>query len=189
MSRIVDVEPLLKKYDRLNEGTEFSPIHFINDLMVLKQLLYTEKEELLRVGKGAVKSRQGRFVIYDVEWLKEHFYSTEEKIYGQPKQPCEDCISREALLSKIKEVCFSEDWVQFRSDYGSNGQRDFLINYIEQLPPVTPERPKGKWIEIEIDAGEFIYKCTECGMRVINPYKYCPNCGSYNGGKEDEVND
>lgn len=37
MSRIVDIEPLLKKYDRLNEGTEFSPIHFINDLMSLEQ--------------------------------------------------------------------------------------------------------------------------------------------------------
>lgn len=37
MSRIVDIEPLIKKYDRLNEGTEFSPIHFINDLMSLEQ--------------------------------------------------------------------------------------------------------------------------------------------------------
>lgn len=88
MSRIVDIEPLLKKYDGMNEGTEFSPIHFINDLMALEQLLFTEKEELLRVGKGAVKARQGRFVIYDVDWLKENFYTTEEKIYGQPKQTC-----------------------------------------------------------------------------------------------------
>lgn len=38
MSRIVDIEPLLKKYDSMNEGTEFSPIHFINDLMSLEQL-------------------------------------------------------------------------------------------------------------------------------------------------------
>lgn len=38
MSRIVDIEPLLKKYDGMNEGTEFSPIHFINDLMSLEQL-------------------------------------------------------------------------------------------------------------------------------------------------------
>lgn len=37
MSRIVDIEPLLKKYDGMNEGTEFSPIHFINDLMSLEQ--------------------------------------------------------------------------------------------------------------------------------------------------------
>lgn len=37
MSRIVDVEPLIAKYDCMNEGTEFSPIHFINDLMALEQ--------------------------------------------------------------------------------------------------------------------------------------------------------
>ena len=36
MSRIVDIEPLLHKYDRMNEGTEFSPIHFINDLMAFE---------------------------------------------------------------------------------------------------------------------------------------------------------
>lgn len=47
-------------------------------------------------------------------------------------------------------------------------------------------RPNGKWIEIEIDAGEFIYKCTKCGMRVINPYKYCPNCGAEMGGGADD---
>lgn len=54
------------------------------------------------------------------------------------RQPCEDAVSRQAILSKIKKVCFSEDWLQFRVDNGSNGQRDFLINYIEKLPSVTP---------------------------------------------------
>ena len=38
MSRIVDIEPLLEKYDGMNEGTEFSPIHFINDLLALKEI-------------------------------------------------------------------------------------------------------------------------------------------------------
>ena len=51
--------------------------------------------------------------------------------------PCEDAVSREAILNKIKEVCFSKEWLQFRIDKGSNGQRDFLINYIRHLPSVT----------------------------------------------------
>ena len=54
---------------------------------------------------------------------------------------CEDAISRQAVLSKIKEVCFSEEWASFRVDNGSNGQRDFLINYIEQLQPVNQQEP------------------------------------------------
>lgn len=56
----------------------------------------------------------------------------------------EDAISRQAVLSKIKEVCFSEEWEQFRVDNGSNGQRDFLINYIEQLSSVSSSENPNK---------------------------------------------
>lgn len=45
-----------------------------------------EDMEVIQVSKGALKSRQGRFVIYDVDWLKKNFY-LEENLYGQPKQP------------------------------------------------------------------------------------------------------
>ena len=45
-----------------------------------------------------------------------------------------DYISRAAVLSKINEVCFSEKWLQFRVNKGSNGQRDYIINYIVDLP-------------------------------------------------------
>ncbi len=88
---------------------------------------------------------------------------------------CEDVISRQAVLSKIKEVCFSEEWIQFRVDKGSNGQRDFLINYIKQLPSVTPQQKKGQWI----DRNAFLlrYRCSECGWD-LEKYNYCPNCGA-----------
>ena len=49
-------------------------------------LAEAEDEEVIRVSKGVLKARTGRFVVYDAEWLKEHFYETEEKIYGQPKK-------------------------------------------------------------------------------------------------------
>ena len=62
------------------------------------------------------------------------------------QQPNEDCVSRQAVLDKIKEVCFSKEWAQFRINKGRNGERDFLIDYIEQLPPVTPTQ---RWIPIE----------------------------------------
>ena len=63
----------------------------------------SEDTEVIKVSKGTVKARQGRYVIYDVEWLKKHFYATEEKIYGQPKQPCDDAISREDAKSFLYE--------------------------------------------------------------------------------------
>lgn len=94
-------------------------------------------------------------------------------------EPCEDCISREEVQDLISR------WL---SDYLLDETREALetINYkIGDMPPVTPERPKGKWIKIEYDVCTFIYKCSKCGMRVVNPYKYCPNCGAEMGGEED----
>ena len=93
----------------------------------------------------------------------------------------EDCISRKAVLSKINEVCFSKEWLQFRADYGSHGQRDFLINYIEDLPHVTPSQKTGQWLNGELIpndiTGHWYAECSECGkMRIID--NYCPNCGS-----------
>ena len=83
------------------------------------------------------------------------------------KEPCEDAISKQAVLSKIKEVCFSKEWVQFRVDNGSNGQRDFLINYIKQLPPVTPQP---KWIPVSERLPE------SCGMYIVTRKIYdCPD--------------
>jgi len=101
----------------------------------------------------------------------------------QKFQPCEDIVSRSESIKKFNEVAYP-------IVHGiNNHDKGLTLTGIEQvmneMPPVQPDRPKGKWIEIEIDAGEFIYKCTKCGMRVINPYKYCPICGSYNGGEED----
>ena len=68
---------------------------------------------------------------------------------------------------------------------------------IEILPYAQPERKKGKWIPHIEKSREYIgtvlinveydyWLCDTCGYRVKNGqpmYNYCPNCGSYNGGK------
>ncbi len=97
------------------------------------------------------------------------------------QQPSEDAISRRAVLDKIKEVCFSEEWVKFRIDNGSDGQRDFLINYIKKLPVVTPQPKMGKWIYTGDYLTEGMLKCSECGEEIdISKlyYDFCPNCGA-----------
>lgn len=127
-----------------------------------------EDTEVIKVSKGAVKARQGRFVIYDVEWLKKNFYATEEKIYGQPKQPCEDCISRAEVQDLISR------WL---SDYLLDETREVLetINYkVGDMPSITPQRPKGKWILNDnqgIQAvGYLTYHCSECGREISSKY-------------------
>ena len=59
--------------------------------------------------------------------------------------PCPDVISREAVLNKINEICFSKEWTKFRVEYGSKGQIDNIINFVETLSPVTPQQ---KWIPV-----------------------------------------
>lgn len=92
---------------------------------------------------------------------------------------CDEAISREAVLSKIKEVCFSEEWLQFRIDNGSNGQRDYLINYIKQLSPVNPNK-YGKWKreEFTIETIKVAYFCDKCGRGSYSATRYCPSCGA-----------
>lgn len=101
-------------------------------------------------------------------------------------------IDKQAVLNKINEVCFSKEWLQFRVDNGSDGQRDFLINYIEQLPPVKPQPKVGHWISV--NNGKRIIlkdgmttesvKCSECDtwLTASDEYacngNYCPNCGA-----------
>lgn len=49
---------------------------------------------------------------------------TDKEIYQ--KQAARD------ILSMIEEVCFSKNFIEFRVNYGSNGQRNYIINYIKR---------------------------------------------------------
>lgn len=109
-------------------------------------------------------------------------------------QPSEDCISREEVQDLISR------WL---SDYLLDETREALetINYkVGDMPPVKPERPKGKWIEVDVHNVYAALKCSVCN-RVIapffkfgdysyeditKPYPYC-HCGAEMGGA-DETN-
>lgn len=62
---------------------------------------------------------------------------------------------------------------------------------IESLPSAQPERKKGKWLHDKDDTLLSGY-CSCCGWESIimetdvADMPYCPNCGSYNGGGDDE---
>lgn len=101
----------------------------------------------------------------------------------QPSEPrtnlaetSQDCISREEAINEA-------DNLSLETSYDNEKVEQML----RDLPPVKPKRPKGKWIEtpVENDIVPVVFKCSECGMRIVNPYKYCPNCGSYNGGEKE----
>ena len=91
-------------------------------------------------------------------------------------QPTEgDLISRQAVFDKT--IRRNGIWNHVTNSEGKNFEE--LINSIPATKPKV-----GKWIVFRCGDTD-TFKCSECGMRVINPYRYCPNCGSYNGGGED----
>lgn len=74
------------------------------------------------------------------------------------QESCDDCVRRQAVLDEIREVCFSkeQEWVDFRVSQGSNGQRDLIIKFIEDLPSVQP-KPE--------TVTDFADRCHECGAK------------------------
>lgn len=105
------------------------------------------------------------------------------------QQPCDDCISRENILDYIAKLL---------SGYLYEEERERLEDftaYIAEMPSVIPQRPNGKWNFI----GDQMFECSSCKraytqnqfeeLRIYTTDdllpKYCPNCGSYNGGGEE----
>lgn len=100
-------------------------------------------------------------------------------------QPCEDAISRQAVIdslhSKFADGFDSDRWWNSKS----------VLYAINKVPPVTPQPKTGHWIMS--DDGLYRPICDKCGAHPWKGYiptveeatevfKYCPSCGSYNGG-------
>jgi hypothetical protein len=93
------------------------------------------------------------------------------------KEPCEDCISRQAVIDTIETDC---SWDIF-NEWGSRTPTgECIINAIKSVPSVEPERKTGKWVHMvgwwECDQCHAEYTdMPTCMGKVI--YEYCPMCG------------
>lgn len=106
-----------------------------------------------------------------LEWLLQTHYK---------KEPCEDCISRQSVIEQLNVYCKNncryteaEQEVMCRAcDIGS------CIELIEDMPPVTLARPRGKWEYVQYDRQSIgNYHCSLCGC-IGEPTNFCPNCGA-----------
>ena len=81
------------------------------------------------------------------------------------QEPCEDCISRQAVLDKMKE----------RDEELSS----ICTKDIRDLPSVTPQPKIGQWEKRDV-RGQRVDCCSVCGLSngTIYEYNYCPNCGA-----------
>ena len=91
-----------------------------------------------------------------------------------------DYIDRQKAIKAVEALpnCYN--------GYSDTYDKSCIIGLLEELPSAQPERKKGKWLPYLTEG--LIVKCSVCGSRYDQPWRYCPNCGSYNGGEQRESN-
>ena len=98
------------------------------------------------------------------------------------QQPCEDAISRAALLEELGEEPFN--WNDSPEEFQEVRDYQWFKSLVENAPSVTPKPKVGRW-EKAFDEHSYWYKCSCCGEKIPknfygNDYfsSHCPNCGA-----------
>ena len=159
--------------------TKEEAIELINDVMTdaVYQILSEEKEALQMAIEALsqepcndVISRQAvdnlrRYVDgkENTEKIEINVLQLNRIIKALEQEPCDDAISREDA-KECKELM---------TDINGDTVYAVRMSDIRQLPPVTPSRRKGKWINIEDRTNWYdaTYKCSCCGREIITPYE------------------
>lgn len=107
------------------------------------------------------------------------------------QQPCEDCISREAVEKITWEEPSYDDALNVLTE---------VRDKVRALPSVTPSRPKGRWMrKTKVDGVYDIggvktwgikCQCDRCDFTTtviedFGYYTYCPKCGADMRESED----
>ena len=106
-------------------------------------------------------------------------------------EPCEDAVSRARVLRMIDYI---EDHNAITPYKSISGVTEHLRRIARNMSSVTPKPKKGKWIRQEGWDGDETYICSNCnvewtfpdGTPEENGANFCPECGSYNGGDDEE---
>ena len=88
------------------------------------------------------------------------------------QQPCEDCISREAVEKITWEEPSYDDALNVLTE---------VRDKVRALPTVTPKAKTGRWIDIQYFKADDTYyrpKCPFCSIEPKEYSNYCPNCGA-----------
>ena len=90
------------------------------------------------------------------------------------QEPCEDAISRKSLIDAFRAT---ED--AGHATWTLKG----IENEINEMPSVTPIRPKGHWRAVYQGDEIIDYRCSECEFgntfgKGTYGMNYCPNCGA-----------
>lgn len=150
------------------------------------------KETIIKLQDGTIEFRDGDSTGTQQDICK---FLVDLMDVLETQGPCEDCVSRQAVLDALNNHTYSEEFcVEHHIDWSINlGTAHIVIN---DLPSVTPQPKTGKWIKYCIPrCGEQHYRCTSCGYYInfgqwgevyTKQFKYCPNCGARMEAESEE---
>lgn len=94
----------------------------------------------ITMDKGTLKYSGKGYVVYNKDWFRKHFATEVQIMTGYDgyikKEPCEDCVSRQAVFETIDD-CNSDGLKGIFCSY-DDGEK--FKEYIKKLPPVTPTK-------------------------------------------------
>ncbi len=117
----------------------------------------TREEAIIRLKEGEPFSE-----IYNPVWDE----ALDMAIKALEQEPCEDAISRQAVLEQTYNWS-KDEFLRVTNPF------DYLRKRINDLPSVNPQKPKtGHWVYDDeySDWIDVTYKCSCCGREIIMPY-------------------
>lgn len=115
--------------------------------------------------------------LFNLDWTTKVNTALDVAVESLEKEPCNDAISKSDVfetLGNLMSIPYDFDRPINEKDVSES------MDEIVALPPVTPERPKGHWINIDKTHS----KCDKCEsvfeiVSVNGEANYCPNCGCF----------
>ena len=130
-----------------------------------------------------MKKEEASFILTNIDRRvcdKELNEALDMAIKALEQEPCEDAISRQAVLDAMYALCDTGKNLE-ENPWRDNLHIDAIADAIDNLPPVTPQPKAGHWIDIMV--GDMpAQACDQCNTFYPLAYtggghKYCPNCG------------
>ena len=134
--------------EEIEEIIQQTKAEFLNEEVVKESDLETTQEQSYAKGWNACNHR----------WTQ----TLKECLSKLQVEPCEDTISRADAIRVASGYCHPAN----------------IAKELAKLPPVTPIRPKGHWIEEFNDLeGEVRFTCSSCRKYQLFETDFCYHCG------------
>lgn len=123
--------------------------------------------------------KKNAYDFFDREQADKDIEAFKAAIKALEQEPCEDAISRQAAIDAVMDLC--KHYTPIKSV--NHPHIDFVIEALQDIPPVNLQPKVGHWILTSDDDYEYC-TCSECGYQngenwmIGSHIKFCQECGA-----------